>query len=80
MILEEGTDEQLKQCIEEALLPPVGSLWSWSTDVDRKRWFRVLDVDDDGVIHIQFNDSVLNFSYTLRYWVQDAQMQGWGRL
>lgn len=80
MILEEGTDEQMKQCIEEALLPPVGSLWAWSLDEGR-RWLKVLNVDDEGVIHVQFNDClVLNFTYTLRYWVQDSQMQGWRRL
>lgn len=78
MILEEGTDEQLKRCVEEALLPPVGSLWEWSTEASSRRWLKVLDVDEGGVIHVQYNDSsILNFTYTLRYWVQDAQMHRW---
>lgn len=80
MILEEGTDQQFKQCVEEALLPPVGSLWAWDLDAGR-RWLKVLDVVDEGVVHVQFNDSsVLNFTYSLRYWVQDLQVPGWRRL
>lgn len=73
MILEEGTDEQMKRCVEEALLPPIGSLWA-EAGASSERWLKVLSVDEDGVIHVQYNDcSILNFSYTLRYWVQDAQ-------
>ena len=65
MIREEETDEQLLECVETALLPPVGSVWAFG---EGRRCLTVIRVDVDvGIIHAKLDDNVvLNFHYTRR--------------
>lgn len=79
MILEAGTDEELKRCLDKALLPAVGSVWTWDLGTTAG-WLKVMSVDD--AIHVQFNDdSVLNFTYTLSYWLEEmTALAGWRQL
>jgi hypothetical protein len=69
MILEEGTDEQLKCAVGSALLPAVGSRWVWADSAHLV--YTVTKVDKD-VVLVRFNGAqpVLEFIYSTRYWVQ----------
>lgn len=67
MILEEGTDEQMKRCIALACLPLVGSKWKWR---DQATVLKVLHVDED-MVYAQFSDLKLSFQYTAEYWARE---------
>lgn len=77
MILEEGTDEQLKRSAIMALLPEAGSVWTWGSGVNALHVVRV----DDEMVHAALAEFAFAFTYTAEYWVLVmSATPGWRRM
>lgn len=70
MILEEGTDQQLLNCIVEAVTPEDDSAWSW-TNGGTVMWLRVVQHFNlppaTGIMVVLCTNVTLN--YSLDYWL-----------
>ena len=74
MILEEGTDEQMKRSVVVAVLPQVDTVWTWGSG---RQQLRVVSVDDE-IVYAKFADFGLSFSYTASYWLLTmTALEGW---